>query len=151
MLRVSQRDFFFKLGERCLEGVWQRYSDLILSQFTHCQRQTLIGLTAEIRTTNIYADLIRYRSGVNSADTAFPDALPGVLKVDLGAKTSNYNEQIIAMMVQVYDFERDEQRLYLEAGAKTRMEPYLLSLFWCQVTDGPSTWALLLLKWWARL
>ena len=36
------------------------------------------------------------------------------------------------MMVQVYDFEQQEQRLYLEIGAK-RMEPYLLSLFWNQV------------------
>ena len=55
------------------------------------------------------------------------------------------------MMIQVYEFERNEQRLYLEAGAKTRMEPYLLSLFWSQVSSGPATWALLLLKWWARL
>ena len=54
-------------------------------------------------------------------------------------------------MIQVYEFEQDEQRLYLEAGAKTRMEPYLLSLFWSQVSNGPATWALLLLKWWARL
>ena len=30
------------------------------------------------------------------------------MKIDLAAKTSKYNEQIIAMMVQVYDFERDE-------------------------------------------
>ena len=62
-----------------------------------------------------------------------------------------HNDPIRAIMIQVYEFERDEQRLYLEAGAKTRMEPYLLSLFWCQVSDGPATWALLLLKWWARL
>ena len=54
-------------------------------------------------------------------------------------------------MVQVYEFERDEHRLYLEAGDKFRMEPYLLSLFWGQVSHGPATWALLLLKWWARL
>ena len=54
------------------------------------------------------------------------------------------------MMVQVYDFEQQEQRLYLEIGAK-RMEPYLLSIFWSQVQEGPATFALLLLKWWARL
>lgn len=54
------------------------------------------------------------------------------------------------MMVQLYEFERDEQRLYLENGQKTRMEPYLMSLFWHQVRSGHATWALILLKWWAR-
>ena len=54
-------------------------------------------------------------------------------------------------MVQVYAFEQQEQRLYLESGAKTRLEPFLLSLFWSQISDGPATYALLMLKWWARL
>ena len=35
-------------------------------------------------------------------------------------------------MIQVYEFECEEQRLYLEAGVKFRMEPYLLSLFWAR-------------------
>lgn len=34
------------------------------------------------------------------------------------------------MMLQLYDFEQQEQRLYLESGYKTRMEPFILSLFW---------------------
>jgi hypothetical protein len=51
-----------------------------------------------------------------------------MIKVDF--RKADMNEAIKTMMMQVYDFEQQEQRLYLENGYKTRMEPYVVSLFW---------------------
>lgn len=35
--KCSLRDPFFRLGERCLDGIWTRYRDLILKKFTQSQ------------------------------------------------------------------------------------------------------------------
>ena len=55
-------------------------------------------------------------------------------------------------MIQLYEFEQQEQRLYQIVGFRTRFEPYPITLFFAQCQhDGPSQWALMLLKWWSRL
>ena len=144
VLKCSQRAPFFRLGERCLDGIWSRYSDLIVHQFTESQLQTLVLLTQDIVAENAYADLKRYRPGQP------PSHLSSEVKL-IDLNHSKFNDSIKSIMLNVYAFEQQEQRLYLESGAKTRLEPYLLSLFWSQVDDGPPIYAQLLLKWWARL
>ena len=48
VLKCSEGDSFMRLGERCLEGIWSRYTDLILYKFTEGQQDTLNKLTHDI-------------------------------------------------------------------------------------------------------
>ncbi len=42
---ISARDSYFRLGERCLDGVWRLYGELISKVFSESQRSTMQLLT----------------------------------------------------------------------------------------------------------
>lgn len=145
VLKCSQGEPMFRPGQKCLEAVWARYPDLINNIFTESQRAQLVIASEDIVRANYYADLARYRPGVASSPY-----LP-VKKIDFSISGA-YNDTVKGMMIQLYDFEQQEQRLYQAAGLHTRFEPHPMTLFYGQCSqDGPALWALILVKWWARL
>ena len=107
-------------------------------------------MTQKISEANYYVLLDMYRP---EGTTAYP--IPygesSYLSNRVNFNDASLVEPIRNLMLQVQEFEQYELKLYLSEGWKVRLEPYLLSLFWGQVTEGPPTFALLLLKWWSRL
>jgi len=59
--QISQKDQFFRLAEKCIMGMWDRYGKIVFQHFTPSQADTLNKLTAAIVDQNIYTNLARYR------------------------------------------------------------------------------------------
>ena len=149
VLKCSLEQPYYRMGRTVLNGIWSKYADLIHLQFSESQKRTLIEVSLEIGQANVYVLLDGYRPDKAVAVGPWRQEMDTAWMIDLSQEC--FSETIRSIMLQVFEFEQEEMKLFLGEGCSVRLEPYLLSLFWSQVKDGPPTFALLLLKWWARL